>query len=85
MATPGKLNDVNMLAPMLDEIRRRGFEFAGCLLHADKGYDAGYTYRMIFWTGMIPPPAQGNGGAPPTGPRPTGRRRPGCSTRTSIG
>ena len=54
MAAPGKLNDINMLVPMLDEIRRRGFEFAGRLLHADRGYDAEYGSRMIFWMDMIP-------------------------------
>ena len=54
VATPGKLNDVNMLVPMLDEIGRRGFEFAGRLFHADMGYDAEYGSWMIFWMGMIP-------------------------------
>ena len=54
MATPGNVNDINMLVPMLDEIRRRGFDFADRLFHADKGYDAEYNYWMIFWTGMIP-------------------------------
>ena len=54
MATPGNVNDVNMLVAMLAEIRRRGFEFAGRLFHADRGYDAEYNYRMIFWMGMIP-------------------------------
>ncbi len=73
-----------MLVPMLDEIRRRGFDFAGRLFHADWGYDAEYNYRMIFWMGMIPPTSS-NDGAPPTGPHLTGRRRPGCSTRTNIG
>ncbi len=54
MATSGKLNDVNMLVPMLDEILRRGFDFADRLFHADKGYDAEYGSWMIFWMGMIP-------------------------------
>lgn len=44
MATPGNVNDVNMLVPMLAEIRRRGFKFAGRIFHADMGYDAEYNY-----------------------------------------
>ncbi len=63
MAAPGKLNDINMLVPMLDEIRRRGFEFAGRLLHADRRYDAEYNYRMIFWLGIIPPNIEQRRGA----------------------
>lgn len=54
MATPGNANDVNTLVAMLAEMRRRGFEFAGRLFHADRGYDAEYNYWMIFWMGMIP-------------------------------
>lgn len=53
MATPGNVNDINMLVAMLADLRRRRFEFASRLFHVDRGYDAEYNYWMI-WMGMIP-------------------------------
>ena len=39
---------------MLAEIRRRGFDFAGCVFDCDKGYDSDCNCRLIFEMGMTP-------------------------------
>ena len=41
-----------MLPVMLAEIRRRGFDFAGRLFDADRGYDS--DCEELFWMGLIP-------------------------------
>ena len=52
--TPGNVNDVTMLPVMLAEIRRRGFDFSGSVFDADRGYDADYNFKDLFWMGMVP-------------------------------
>ena len=53
-ATPGNVNDVTMLPVMLAEIKRRGFDFSGNVFDADRGYDADYNFKDLFWMGMTP-------------------------------
>ena len=36
-ATPGSVSDMTMLPAMLAEIKRCGFDFAGCVFDCDKG------------------------------------------------
>ena len=43
-----------MLPAMLAEIKRRGFDFAGCVFDCDKGYDSDYNCGLIFEMGMTP-------------------------------
>ena len=45
---------MTMLPAMLAEIKRRGFDFAGCVFDCDKGYDSDYNCRLIFEMGMTP-------------------------------
>ena len=66
--TPGNVNNVNILVPMLEGIGRRRFEFAGRLFHVDRGYNADYNYWMIFWMGMIPNIKQRRGATNRTAP-----------------
>ena len=53
-ATPGSVSDMTMLPAMLAEIKRRGFDFAGCVFDCDKGYDSDYNCGLIFEMGMTP-------------------------------
>ena len=53
-ATPGSASDMTMLPAMLAEIKRRGFDFAGCVFDCDKGYDSDYNCGLIFEMGMTP-------------------------------
>ena len=43
-----------MLPVMLDEIKRRGFDFAGHFFDGDRGYDSDDNCEKLFWMGMIP-------------------------------
>ena len=52
--TPGRVSDTTMLPIMLAEIKRRGFDFAGCVFDCDKGYDSDYNCELIFEMGMTP-------------------------------
>ena len=53
-ATSGSVSDMTMLLAMLAEIRRRGFDIAGCVFDCDKGYDSDHNCRLIFEMGMTP-------------------------------
>ena len=50
--TPGSVNDTVMLPVMLAEIRRCGFDFAGCFFDADREYDS--DCEELFWMGLSP-------------------------------
>ena len=52
--TPGNVNDTTMLPAMPDEIKRRGFDFAGHFFDGDRGYDSDDNCEKLFWMGMIP-------------------------------
>ena len=52
--TPGNVSDTTMLPVMLDEIKRRGFDFAGRFFNGDKAYDSDENCEKLFWMGMIP-------------------------------
>ena len=52
--TPGNVSDTTMLPVMLDEIKRRGFDFARHFFNGDKAYDSDENCEKLFWMGMIP-------------------------------
>ena len=54
LITASNVTDTEMLKPMLDEIKRRGYDVAGRRFSADRGYDSDANCRAVFEMGMIP-------------------------------
>ena len=52
--TPSNVNDTTMLPAMLAEIKRRGFDFAGCVFDGNNGYDSDYNCELLLEMGMTP-------------------------------
>ena len=52
--TPSNVNDVTMLPPMLDEMRRQGLLPGPSVLHADRGYDSNHNCQVLFEMGITP-------------------------------
>ena len=71
-----------VLPAMPDGIRRRGFDLARRFFNGDKAYGSDENCERLFWMGMIPNIRQRKDAV--SRGKPTGRRRPGCSTTTST-
>ena len=52
--TPSNINDVTMLPPMLNEMRRQHLLPDPSVFHADRGYDSNYNCQVLFEMGIIP-------------------------------
>ena len=52
--TPGNVNDVTMLPPMLGEMGRQGLSPGLPVFHADRGYDSNYNCQILFEMGITP-------------------------------
>ena len=52
--TPGNVNDMTMLPPMLGEMGRQGLSPGPSVFHADRGYDSNHNCQILFEMGIIP-------------------------------